>query len=225
MPSTSEGFEFKDSENVNNSKFDIFPNKNKITIAGGLLGLIIIGIGAFLYKQGLFQPQNKVEIINASAESTEFKKEIVVDISGAVVKPGVYKLDDGARMQDLLIAAGGLSVNADREWVAKYINLAAKLTDAQKIFVQGVGEQSGPTSAKLPSRESDGTLGVSTTVGGMVNINSATLTELDKLPGIGQVYGQNIIEHRPYSSVEDLMSKGVLKKSVYEKIKDKVVVY
>ena len=59
----------------------------------------------------------------------------------------------------------------------------------------------------------------------MVNINTATLKELDTLPGIGPVYGQNIIEHRPYSTVEELLSKAVLKKNVYEKIKDKVSVY
>ncbi|MHA2055880.1 MAG: ComEA family DNA-binding protein [Candidatus Hodarchaeales archaeon] len=56
-------------------------------------------------------------------------------------------------------------------------------------------------------------------------MNTATLKELDSLPGIGPVYGQSIIEHRPYSTVEELLSKDALKKSTYEKVKDLVTVY
>ena len=59
----------------------------------------------------------------------------------------------------------------------------------------------------------------------LININTASLQELDTLPGIGPVYGQSIVEHRPYSNIEELMSKGALKKNVYEKVKDLVTIY
>lgn len=211
-----------------NFKLDQLLNQKKFPIAGALIGLIFLGIGAFLLKQGYFESSDKVEIINASSSAQVASKEIVVDISGAVVKPGVYKLSDGARMQDLMIIAGGLAENADRVWVDKYINLAAKLTDAQKIFIPAVGDtplQSREESAKSSRGTSEGSEVVAGASMGLVNINTASLSELDTLPGIGPVYGQNIIEHRPYSSVEELLSKGALKKSVYEKIKDKVTIY
>ena len=57
---------------------------------------------------------------------------------------------------------------------------------------------------------------------GLVNINTSSLGELDKLPGIGQVYGQKIIEQRPYSNIEEILTKEVLPKNVFEKIKDKI---
>ena len=106
-----------------------------------------------------------------------------------------------------------------------YVNRAAKLTDGQKLYIYKVGEHSETVSASnsVGIKMDQGVLAGSTAGG--VNINSASLAELDSLPGIGQVYGQKIIEHRPYSNIEELLSKGVLKKNVFEVVKDKVSVY
>lgn len=139
-----------------------------------------------------------------------------IDVEGAVVNPGVYKLSQNARVQEALIAAGGLSATADREVVAKSLNLASKLTDGMKIYVPRVGE----TQVAASSGVSQGTvLGVST---GLININSATSSELDNLPGVGPATSQKIINGRPYAAIEDLQTRKIVSQSVYIKIKDLV---
>lgn len=106
-----------------------------------LLGLILIGFGTFFFKTDSFNQNNKVEILNSAAEPQEIQ-EITVEIAGAVEKPAVYKLPNIARVDDLLIIAGGLSANADREWVTKNVNRAAKLIDGQKYYIYQTGEVS-----------------------------------------------------------------------------------
>jgi len=128
-------------------------------------------------------------------------------------------------LEALLVSAGGVSSSADRIWMEKTLNRAAKLTDGQKIYIPKAGEQSTVVSAKNTSEYQTVSPDFSGQKEGLVNINTASLKDLDSLPGIGPVYGQNIIEHRPYSNVGELLSKAVLKPSVYEKIKDLVTAY
>jgi len=215
-------------ENSSAGQYSSFFDKNKVSIAIFLIGLIFIGIGVFMYRQGLLGSGDKIEIISSSdsvSETPDSKKQIVVEISGSVEKPGVYTLSEGVRVEDLLIAAGGISVEADRVWVEKFINRAAKLIDGQKLYIPKLGEQSDSASANNDGgvKLDQGVLGANSS--GMVNINTASLSELDSLPGIGQVYGQSIIEHRPYSSIDELVSRGAIKQSVFDKIKDKITVY
>ncbi|KKQ92579.1 MAG: Competence protein ComEA helix-hairpin-helix repeat protein [Candidatus Woesebacteria bacterium GW2011_GWB1_39_10] len=187
-------------------------------------GLIATGAGVFFIKSGLASPSTKVEVLNNN-EGPDVHQDLTVEIAGEVVKPGVYKLSGDSRIEDLLVISGGFSVNADRVWTDKYLNRAAKLTDGQKVYIPSVDKQSDSLSAKT-----DGGIKVDQAVLGVtgshpVNINTASLSELDTLPGIGQVYGQNIIEHRPYSTTGELVSKGAIKQSLYEKIKDRITVY
>ena len=148
-----------------------------------------------------------------------------MEIAGAVERPGVYRLSQNSRIDDLLIISGGISVSADRNWMEKYINRAAKLIDGQKVFIPSINEQSNALSANsgVGIKVDQDTFGSQTE--GLTNINTSTLSDLDKLPGIGPVYGQSIIEHRPYSTLEELVSKGAISKSVYEKIKNLISVY
>ncbi len=134
-------------------------------------------------------------------------RDIWVDVSGAVVSPGVYKLTEEARTKDALIAAGGLTDEADRVFVARIINLAQKISDGDKIFIPTAGGE---------------VAGVTT---GIVNLNKATTDELMSLDGIGTARAQAIIKNRPYAKVEDLLTKKVVTKSVFEKIKDQITVY
>jgi competence protein ComEA len=189
-----------------------------------LVGLTITACGIFFIKSGLLSSSTKVEVLEATT-SSQLSGEITAEVAGEVLKPGVYKLPGGSRVDDLLVAAGGFSAGADRSWTDKYLNRAAKLTDGQKVYIPSVNQQSDESSAKSSGGDQTVSSTFSSDSNNLVNINNASSAELDSLPGIGPVYAQNIIEHRPYSNVDELLSKGALKSSVYQKIKDLVTVY
>ncbi len=191
-----------------------------------LLGLILIGFGVLAYKTDIFLSGDTVEVLNNTTvgqdTGPDSSSEIVVEISGSVENPGVYKMKVGDRVDDILIASGGLSATADRDWVEKNINRASKLIDGQKIYIYS---QSEVTSAKTNGgiKLDQGVLGESSSnFSGLININTASQSELEKLTGIGPVYAQKMIEHRPYSTKEELVSKGVISQKVLEKIKESI---
>lgn len=158
----------------------------------------------------------------ASASAELSAKQIVVDVEGAVLKPGVYKLPADARVQDALIAAGGMGEEADREKVAKGMNLAGRLTDGGKIYIPFMGDTA---SVQGGSSDGAGQSLMGTTSQSLININAASPAELDTLSGVGPATAEKIIANRPYEKTEDLVSKKAVGQSVYEKIKDKISVY
>lgn len=188
----------------------------------GCLGLIFLGyglIGYFVPKKDkqdiLFEAASdsaKIDISLSPAGQNKQQKLIVVDIEGAVQRPGVYKVAADSRMQDGLIAAGGLGEGADRELVAKNLNLATKLIDGMKVYVPFQGDGAVITDASVM-------IGNKT----VININSASSQELDGLPGIGKATADKIISNRPYETSEALIEKKVVGQKVFEQIKDKIV--
>ncbi len=136
---------------------------------------------------------------------------IVVHVAGEVKNPGVYTLSSSARMIDAVLAAGGATARADLE----VINLATPLMDSSQIYVPAKGVAERPVFA----RPQPGMNGVQSTQspsgsGGVVNINRASVTELDALPGVGPSTAQAIVDYRttngPFSSPEDLLNvKGI----------------
>ena len=212
--------------------FEEFLQQYRYPITVFLLGLILVGFGVIYFKVGRDNKSSNIEVLEEATEAQDQGLELVVEISGAVEKPGVYKLSGGSRVEDLLIAAGGISADADREWVEKMINRAAKITDGQKILIPSKSElaPNQDYQSEVSGAKNNGDVKLYQGVQGsgydnLVNINTSSQKELEELPGIGPVYAQSIIEHRPYSSIEELLSKDALKKSVYEKIKDLVTVY
>jgi competence protein ComEA len=182
-----------------------------------VLGVILLGAGLVSSLAGTDREEDiTFESSNSDQDIKETK--IVVDIQGAVVAPGVYELPSESRIKDVLIAASGLSSDADREWISKNLNQAAKLTDGGKIYIPKVGE-----SNSFINLGQAGSLGV--TASGLININSSSQSELESLPGIGPVTAGKIIDNRPYAAIEDLRSKKVVGQSVFDKIKDKISVY
>jgi len=189
-----------------------------------IVGLTLTACGLFFSKCGLLSSPTKVEVLQATT-SGQISGEITVEIAGEVLSPGVYKLPRESRVDDLLVAAGGFSADADRGWTDKYLNRAAKLTDGQKVYIPPANQQIDESSAKSSGGYKTVSSDFSSDSNNLVNINTASSAELDSLPGIGPVYAQNIIEHRPYSTSEELVSKGAIKQSLYDKIKDKISVY
>lgn len=194
------------------------------------LPIVLASLGLIFFVYGLIglsgssQPREEITFESADenkdTEKEEFSQKIFIDVEGAVINPGVYSLSGNSRVQDALVAAGGMSGNADREWVSKNLNLALKVKDGMKIYVPTQDEGTkGITSTK--GIKGEGTAELEQ----QININTATVEELDRLPGVGMVTAQKIIDARPYGSIEELLENKVVSNSVFEKIKDKITTY
>lgn len=193
-------------------RFPNFFDKYKLPLGLSLIGGVLI-IGG-IFASGI----NSNKVRDFPKESlVAGEKFISVDISGAVKTSGVYQLNDGDRIEDAIRAAGGFAQDANQEYISKYINLAQKLVDGTKVYIPKTGEQ-------IPSVQQAGSVsGVSTA--SSVNINTATQVELEALPGIGPVSASKIISDRPYQNTGELLSKKIVGKAVFDKIKDSIVVY
>jgi competence protein ComEA len=147
---------------------------------------------------------------------------VVVQVAGAVARPGVYSLPAGSRVADAIRAAGGYSTEVDPRAAETKLNLAAKLQDAQLIAVPRRGETaSGATGAGGASGA-----GTSTTPG-LINLNTATAEQLDTLPGVGPATAQKIIASRqeqPFAKVDDLVTRKVVTASTLSKLRSLVTV-
>ncbi len=184
----------------------LFTRTNIVPIALGSVGLLLILFGLF---QSLSR-SNQSPLVFEEGE-VEAKEELTVDVEGAVINPGVYKLSSKSRIVDALAASGGLSEDADRDFVEKNVNLAQKVSDGLKIYIPRLGEQVLSKS----SLNSD-------TTGPVLNINTAGSSELESLPGIGPVTASKIIDNRPYGQIDDLLTKKIIGQATYDKIKDKI---
>lgn len=162
----------------------------------------------------------KADPATSSDSSKHLDEEAYVDIDGAVQTPGVYRLTLSSRISDAIDAAGGLSPDAD----VSSVNRASKVVDGQKIHIPREGEASVPASDGTPALESPG----SGSTSGLVNINSADLSELETLPGVGPSTAQAIVDERtqngPFSSPDDLMRVSGIGEKKFEKLKGKICV-
>lgn len=173
--------------------------------------------------------------------AAENAREIYVDLSGAVNKPGVYKLKEGSRISDLLAMGEGIASQASLDWMNKNLNLAAKLEDAQKLYIPfewelqedniasvSVDLVNDFTSIQTTSTSDFGDVSTSQNESSdstfqKVNLNLADQIELESLPGIGKVYAQKIILNRPYDNLTELATKGVLTDGLIKKLEPLVI--
>jgi competence protein ComEA len=185
-----------------------------------ILALIFVAaVGAALWymKTPTAEPL-VIDTVSAKTTATvEAPRFLKVYVTGAVLRPGVYSLLDGARVEDAINSAGGMVVDADRA----QLNLAAFVLDGQQIDV--------PAFRKNLSNnlESDGSPGIHQTA--KVNINTASVADLDTLPGVGEVTANNIVSYReshgPFKRIEDLRDLKLLRSaSDFGQLKDLITV-
>lgn len=136
---------------------------------------------------------------------------IVVDVAGAVVRPGLHRLPAGDRVGDAIEAAGGFAPRADLSASSQSLNLAQPLEDGAKVLVPELGIDRAAVAAAADD--------------GLVDINHATRAQLEALPGIGPVTARKIITARDegrFESVRDLRSRGLVGASVFDGLKELV---
>ena len=148
------------------------------------------------------------------------KPVIWVDVAGAVRRPGLYSLPDGARVAAALDRAGGVGRRADRAAV----NLAAKLTDGQQVFVPQRGP-AGPAGAASGAPAS-GTSAGGASAGARISLSSATQAQLEQLDGIGPALAQRIIDYREqnggFKSIDQLQEVSGIGEKRFEALKDSI---
>jgi competence protein ComEA len=152
------------------------------------------------------------------ASTSTIATSMVVYVAGAVASPGVYTLGAVARVTDAVAAAGGPAAGADLD----VINLAAVVTDGERIYVPTVGG-TVPVVVGDPSAAAG-----ATSPAGPVNINSASIDQLDVLPGVGPTTAASIVAHReehgPFQSVEQLGDVRGIGPAKLEALRDLVTV-
>ena len=246
------------------AKFPEFLKRNLLLV---FLGTFILG-GVVVY----FALEKKLQsscIMQVSADTTnkDEKKDseelgsVFIDISGAVVKPGVYEVENGTRVGEILALAGGANGEASAIWVSRNLNLSKKVEDSSKIYIpfewefylpddykisktvnknyasntefdnsnnentSNSGDSDNQNNESDHSDISDGGGGDTSNGSGVendgkINVNKASSTELDTLPGIGPANAEKIISNRPYKDLTEFESKSGLYKSTVENIKD-----
>ncbi len=215
-------------------KLKVLNNKRKITIL--LITLLIIGGLVFYYFY--YYQDEEIEIIKKEEESEVIEEEnydIVVDIKGYVEKPGVYsfKRSDNARINDLILKAGGLKKDAD----TSLINLSRKLEDEMTIIVYSTKEVNDFLNGKneLQNKlliceekiKNNACLKSESLNNNLININNASKDELMTLQGIGDSKANAIIEYRkntPFKSINDIKNVEGIGESLFESIKNSITI-
>ncbi|MDH7601610.1 MAG: ComEA family DNA-binding protein [Armatimonadota bacterium] len=199
-------------------------NQNQKLALYILLGLSAIGLAVSCMRHGGFgsgeielrEPADTT-VSGADRSDAGSAAKVVFQVAGCINRPGVYSLKQGSRVIDAIKAAGGAKANADTE----AINLAAKIVDGSRIYVPSKSEapnggtEVSPFASPATLRTGSASSSSQSDAGGtVVNINTAGPDELDRLPGVGPVTAQRIIEYRTqigrFTSINQLLDvKGI----------------
>ena len=205
--------------------FNLIPQERNVALF--LVVTLAVGSGVLFFKKRSFH-QIKPELVKAEFNKKakiDAKEEIVVvHLAGAVFKPGLYRVKKDTRVGEVLNETN-LKVQAD----ISNINLARTIRDGEKIFIPlkstAIPLKSVPAQKNLENFSSSITIN---SQGHFININQADVTRLSKLPGIGEILSQRIIEYRKefglFQSKEDIKNVRGIGEGRFEKIKDKISV-
>lgn len=203
-----------------------------ILIAIGIIYYIYHGIGTneeTNLEEDILIASNTSNSENSSSQNLEDTEEIVIiHVTGAVKNPGIVKLKEGSRIEDAIEAAGGLTENAD----ITEVNLAYILEDGIKLRIPSASDEEITEEDILIENNGENIIEDTTNGTGssssMVNINKASQTELETLPGIGPSLAGKIIEYREqngkFGSIEDIKNVSGIGDSKYESLKDFICV-
>lgn len=185
--------------------------------------LVIILVGWKIYDSSNFETEEESQIMDSNIQESKTEDEeelVIVHVTGEVKKPGVVRVKEGSRVEDIVKAAGGLTENAD----ISNINLAYVVEDGTKIRIPSTDDEKQEEyitqsigEGIIMQEESNSS---SNTI---ININLANETELEELPGIGASIARRIIEYRnkngKFKSIEDIKNVTGIGDSKFEKIK------
>lgn len=215
-------------------------NKKKLII-GVIIVVVILSISAIFIIKNKEDTEEIIDFIqdnnidnNDSYKENDNKDNeieenvIIVHISGEVKQEGVIKIEKGARIIDAITAAGGTSEEAD----LSKVNLAYILEDAQKIYIPNINEKEEEVVGEGSSREIviSGSGGESSQKEGKIyiNLNTANLTELQKIPGVGEATATKIIEYRKangkFNSIEEIKNIEGIGENKFNKLKNNIYV-
>jgi competence protein ComEA len=192
---------------------NIDPRLFKVAVGVSAASLLAGGV---LWFQG--QP-TEVDVTQpvVISESEQEAAVLVVHVVGEVKQPGVYDLPANSRVTDAIEAAGGATKEAD----LTSINLARVLFDGEQIFIGNVNQEASPSTSSSSSASGENP---SANPAGRININMASASQLDQLPGIGPVIAGRIVDYRnqngPFRQLTDLKNVSGIGDAIYDKIKD-----
>ena len=198
-------------------------------VAGAALSLVVSsGHGTVVVEGGGPVPgrsDRSGSIVKGSATPASLVN-LVVDVQGAVARPGIVHLAAGARVADAITAAGGYGPRVAADRVGRSLNLAALVKDGDQVIVPSRDDGTAAASSRVTGGGTPTGAGASA-ADGPVDLNHATIAEFDALPGIGPVTAARIVaarEEQAFGSVDDLRSRKILGAATFDKVKALVVV-
>lgn len=201
-------------------------DKNKIIkiAVASIIGILAIGYYFLNNKsentyENVLSNEIIVENVAKEEKNEEEKNLIKVYVTGEVNSAGVIELEEGARIEDAIEGAGGITSNAN----LKNINLAYEVTDGEKIYIPNISEQEEDAEEVTVLTEN-----TSSSSKGKININKATVSELTSIPGVGNSTAEKIVSYRDkngkFSSIDDIKNVSGIGDAKYEKLKDYITV-
>lgn len=186
-------------------------------LIAAIIGLVLAISSAYsAYKVWVYQPlmlvpENTLARTSMATSEAALKKN-TAEISGAVVKPGVYEVSDGSRWQEVLLMANGFLESADKKYVHQKLNLAEKVKDQAKLYIPFASE-----SAKVAQVSTK-----STEVASMnLFVNTATKETWDEIDGIGEARATSILNGVPYLDKNDFIARSGVSPALYKNIEQK----